>query len=339
MFYHGGNLSAARRFFPDAPEPWLDLSTGINSVSYPINAIDAATWRRLPEADDIRGLESIAAAAYGAADAASVVAAPGTQALIQGLPNLIPARKVGILGFTYAEHARAWSRAGAEVSQLADLVTADRFDVVVVVNPNNPDGCLIPMSELHALAGRLAAHGGTLIVDEAFMDVLPPSMSLVPALPAEGAVVLRSFGKTYGLAGLRLGFAVADNRLASRIRDALGPWAVSGPSIAIGRQALSDHTWLLETTGRLERDAARLDALLRSAGLDPIGGTPLFRLVHHIEARAWFVRLGRRGILVRAFTEKPIWLRFGLPGTKEAWALLEARLEGLSSSADRYTNP
>ena len=76
VVYHGGALDAARRRFPDAPRPWLDLSTGINAVPYPLGAISAEAWTRLPDASALAALESAASAAYGA-PAAQIVAGPG----------------------------------------------------------------------------------------------------------------------------------------------------------------------------------------------------------------------------------------------------------------------
>ena len=127
--------------------------------------------------------------------------------------------------------------------------------------------------------------------------------------------MLRSFGKTYGLAGLRLGFAVSNADICARLRSLLGPWAVSGPALEVGRAALSDDAWLETAKRRLAKDAARLDTLLTARGLAVVGGTPLFRLASHPSADRIADTLGRHGILVRAFDYEPTWLRFGLPGS------------------------
>lgn len=324
---HGGNLAAARARFKGAPEPWLDLSTGINPIPYPIPPLPASAWTRLPEADAVAALEAAAARAYGAADPATVVAAPGTQALIQLLPRLIPARDVRILGFTYAEHARCWSRQGATVKAVDRPVGLAGADVAVIVNPNNPDGRLVAPDGLAGLARQTPRT--TFVIDEAFADVLGPGASLVSKLPAK-AVILRSFGKTYGLAGLRLGFAVTTRPLAERLREAFGPWAVSGAAIAIGAAALADPAWLNEATARLTRDAGRLDDLLAGAGFVPAGGTPLFRFVRTDDAAGAFTALARQGILVRRFEAQPGVLRFGLPGPEEEWGVLAERLAALA---------
>jgi cobalamin biosynthesis protein CobC len=323
---HGGRLIEARRMFPGAPEPFLDLSTGINPVPYPLPTFGTDCFTRLPEPEAETALLSAATAAYGAIDPSLLAAAPGTQILIDLLPRLWPAETVAVLGPTYAEHAHAWSKIGANVATVADIAALEDASVAVVCNPNNPDGRRIAPDRLLALADRLHAGGGLLVVDEAFADLEDDDLSLAPALPHPATIVLRSFGKTYGLAGVRLGFALGAPARATQIRDALGPWAVSGPAIAVGCLALADRNWLDATKARLERDRSRLDALLSLAGLRVIGGTLLFRLGESPSAAAIFKHLGHAGILVRRFAAQPAWLRVGLPGSPEAWQRLEAAI-------------
>jgi cobalamin biosynthetic protein CobC len=324
--YHGGNINLARVRFPDAPRPWIDLSTGINPLPWPIGEIAPSAWTRLPEPADVAALETTARIAYRAGPAAEIVAAPGTQSLIQWLARIVPARRVGVLGVTYGEHATCWRAAGAEVATIDTLTELSGFDAGVVVNPNNPDGRLLRPDALADAARALARRGGLLIVDEAFMDAFPIADSLVPGLPDEGAVVLRSFGKIYGLAGVRLGFAIAPPRLAASLRQAIGPWAVSGPAIEIGRRALKNTAWLAAAVARLRDDASRLDRLLQAAGFTIAGGTPLFRLTARDDAGAWFERLCQAGILTRPFLARTDWLRFGLPRSREEWTRLGAAL-------------
>lgn len=326
---HGGDLASARVRFGDPSEGWLDLSTGINPVAYPIPPLPADAWTRLPDPAALARLEAAAASAFGAADPAMVVAAPGTQALIQLLPRLIAARRVAVVGFTYQEHAASWADRGAEVVGVADPLDATAADVAVVVNPNNPDGRVVAGAELRATAAALRAHGGALVVDEAFVD-LTPAASIVPELPPEGTVVLRSFGKTYGLAGVRLGFAVAAPALAAEIRRALGPWPINGPALAVATAAYGDAAWRRSAAARLERDTARLDNLLGAAGFTLIGGTLFYRLVAHPDAAGWHDQLGRAGILTRAFPQRPNWLRFGLPGDEAGWRRLEQALRPIA---------
>lgn len=312
---HGGGLIAAQRLFPDAPKPWLDLSTGINPHAYPVGELARECWTRLPEADDIAALEAVAAQTYGARDAAGVVAAPGAQSLIQLLPFVCPARNVAVLAPTYAEHAYRWRRSGAEVREVDAPDTEVDCDVVVAVHPNNPDGRVLSIDAIARIADRQTARGGLLVLDESFADVLPDEASFIPHMGARNVVVLRSFGKFYGLAGVRLGFAVASPALAARLRDALGPWPVSGAAVAVGQRALSDRSWRTAMRRRLIEDTTQLDDLLRAAGLHVLGGTPLFRLIETKDAQALWRRLGECGILVRAFADAPHRLRFGVPGS------------------------
>jgi cobalamin biosynthetic protein CobC len=324
---HGGRLDLARRLFPDAPLPWIDLSTGVSPYPYPLPDVPMEAYIRLPDAEAQSVLEAVAARAYRAAAGAELVAAAGVQALIQCLPRIFPARRVAILGLTYEEHAVAWRAGGATVERVLQTEELAHAEVGVVVNPNNPDGRLEPAERLAALAKRLAERGGLLVVDEAFID-LAPAQSLAPFAGAPGLVVLRSFGKAFGLPGLRLGFALCDEALAARLRAALGPWSVCGPALAIGGLALSDESWLVARAAQLGKDVARLDALLKEAQLDIVGGTALFRLARCPGGAGWwFAHLGRCGILTRGFGERPDWLRFGLPATPEAWERLAQALE------------
>jgi len=315
---HGGDLGAVRRRFPQAPEPWLDLSTGINPVAYPLGAIAAEAWSRLPGRADEEALRAVAAERFGVRDRAMIVAAPGTQALIQLLPRLMAKARVAVVGPTYEEHEVSWRRQGHDVTVVEEFARTDGCDVAVVVNPDNPTGRLLSATELRTRQAML-------VVDEAFIDFLPTTASLAGDLPSN-AIVLRSFGKTYGLAGLRLGFAVAQPDLAARLREELGPWAISGPALAIGTAALADTAWLQSTAARLKDDSERLDALLTKAGFALLGGTPLFRLAQHEEAAKVVERLGRQGIHVRAFPHQPCWLRFGLPGSDTAFRRLAIAL-------------
>lgn len=317
---HGGDLSAIRARFPNAPEPWIDLSTGINPVPYPMPMLSAEAWTRLPMRAQEEALIAAAARRYGVPDPATIVAAPGTQALIQTLPRLLPPSRVAILGPTYEEHEICWRRQGHEVSTVADPDQAADAEVAVVVNPDNPRGRLLAADELPS-PSRL------LVVDEAFIDLLAPACSLAGALPPR-TIVLRSFGKTYGLAGLRLGFAIAGHELAEKLHGEFGPWAVSGPALEIGRAALDDDAWLSATAERLTVDRQRLDEILIEAGFVILGGTPLFCLARHPEAPAMVERLGRRGIHVRSFRQQPTWLRFGLPGSDDAFERLRACFNG-----------
>jgi cobalamin biosynthetic protein CobC len=301
---HGGDLKAAEARWGKPDAGWLDLSTGVNPWPYPLPAIPAEAWTRLPGAAADLALRQAAARAYGVPGPDWVLPAPGTGALIQWLPRLTPHSDVAVVGPTYGEHAAAWRAAGHLVREVADLQAAQGADVTVIVNPNNPDGRLV---EPRTVAG----HPGFLAVDEAFGEVAPAFSAVSHLRP--GMVVLRSFGKFYGLAGLRLGFALALPETLAPVAAALGPWSVSGPAQIVGAAALSDTAWATATRAHLASMAARLDAVLTGARLEVTGGTDLFRLASHPDAPVLYDRLGRAGILVRAFAGRPHLLRIGLP--------------------------
>ncbi|WP_448187456.1 threonine-phosphate decarboxylase CobD [Azospirillum sp. sgz301742] len=308
---HGGDLDAARAAFPDAPAPWVDLSTGINPWPYPLPTIPDTAWTRLPGHAEEKALRAAAAAYYGAPSTGHAAAGPGSQALIQLLPRLRGQGTVSVLGPTYAEHARAWAAAGHAVRTVARIEDLDG-DVAVIVNPNNPDGRIVGRDGLLALGRRFAARGGWLVVDEAFADVTPQA-SIADAADQPGLIVLRSFGKFFGLAGVRLGVALAAPALAAAIRDAFGPWAVPGPALAVATRAFLDESWIAAMRRRLADASADLDLWLSRLGLSVEGGTSLYRLARHTHATQIVNALGRSGVLVRRFEDHPEWLRFGLP--------------------------
>lgn len=325
MVPHGGDLAAAEARWGRPARGWLDLSTGINPMPYPVPAIDPAAWHRLPQHDRLRRLLETARSGYGAPADAPVVAAPGTQILIQLLPRLRPGARVAILGPTYGEHAACWAAEGAAVTAVGSLGEVAAAEAVVLVNPNNPDGRIIDSGRLLALAEGLSARGGLLVVDEAFAEVTPGA-SIAAEVGRPGLLILRSFGKFFGLAGIRLGFALGAAAEIDRLARWLGPWAVPGPAIEIGIAALSDREWQDETRARLSAAAVRLTGLLTARGFADRGGTDLFRLVEHPEAAEVWDRLGRAGILVRPFPDRPRLLRFGLPGNKAGFDRLAAAL-------------
>src|SRR6202161_706740 len=250
---HGGNLTSARCLFPDAPEPFIDLSTGINPNPYPLPDLPAELFARLPDAAATGRLAAAAATSYGAPSAAHVVAAPGTQSLLPLIAGLARRGRAAILTPTYNEHARAARLAGHNVIETRESAALGDADLAIVTNPNSPDGRLIEQEALLALAAKLRARGGVLVVDEAFMDVGLPGFSLAGDVGRGNLVVLRSFGKFFGLAGLRLGFALLDPPSAVRLAAMLGPWAVSGPALVIGTAALADTAWIEAARAGLDR--------------------------------------------------------------------------------------
>ncbi|MEK9671023.1 MAG: threonine-phosphate decarboxylase CobD [Rhodospirillaceae bacterium] len=322
---HGGDLGWAADAYRRHVSDWLDLSTGINWLAYTVPPVPDAAWRELPAKGALEGLCAAAADVYGAGAGTAVVAAPGTQAIIQAPPALNRPARVTILGPTYFEHEKCWRGAGVPVEASADLPPLDRS--VVVDNPNNPDGRIVSPERLADWAGRAARAGHVLIVDEAFADVTP-EVSLAPHLPLPNVVVLRSFGKFYCLAGLRLGFALGGDRLIRDLEARLGPWAVSGPALAVRRAAFADAAWAAEARRRLAGDRAQLESMIAGAGLDIAGSTDLFVLGAGSRAPLVWEALARSDILVRRFIDRPDYLRFGLPGPEDEWRRLADALNG-----------
>ncbi|MFW8634979.1 threonine-phosphate decarboxylase CobD [Cribrihabitans pelagius] len=306
---HGGNLSAAIAAYGGRPARWIDLSTGINPQPYPLPHFTAADWAALPDAAALPDLERAARAFWNVPPGAAVLAAPGASALIAALPALAAPRWVRIAPPTYNEHAAAFEAHGWKTRRDGPA------EALVAVHPNNPDGRLWQPGELQA---------PFTVIDESFCDTCP-KQSLIAMAARPGVVVLKSFGKFWGLAGLRLGFAIGDPELIAKLAAWQGPWAVSGPALRTGRLALEDQAWAAETRARLAGDARRLDDLLTRKGARILGGTDLFRLCEVPDAAAWQDRLAAAQIWSRIFPYSRTFLRLGLPPA-DGWDRLEAAL-------------
>nr|WP_319528672.1 threonine-phosphate decarboxylase CobD [Pseudomonas laurentiana] len=318
MLEHGGRLQRAIQQYGIAQEHWLDLSSGIAPWPFSVPPIPLRAWARLPETDD--GLEQAAAEYYGVTHLLPVA---GSQAAIQALPRLRRTGKVGVLSPCYAEHAEGWRRAGHRVRELDETQVdhyLDSLDVLVVVNPNNPTGRVVSPEQLLSWHARLALHGGWLLVDEAFMDNTP-AQSITAHADRPGLIVLRSFGKFFGLAGVRLGFVVAERQLLQLLAEQLGPWAISGPTRVLGQACLQDRVAHQLQIERCADASRRLARLLESVGLPPSGGCDLFQYLVTEHAAHIHEFMARRGILLRLF-EQPASLRFGLPDTEDDWQRL-----------------
>lgn len=335
MLEHGGRLRKAAKEYGIDKADWLDLSTGIAPWAWPIPEIPAAAWQRLPEADD--GLEPAACVYYGVAQALPV---PGSQAAIQALPRLRSSGKVGVLSPCYAEHAHAWRSAGFLVREVLEHEVdffLDSLDVLVVVNPNNPTGLMLTPERLLKWQGRLAQRGGWLVIDEAFMDNTP-DLSLAAHANMPGLIVLRSFGKFFGLAGVRLGFVLAEPRLLKLLANEIGPWAVSGPTRIIGEACLKDIAGHVAQRTRTEQASERLAQLLTHCALPPKGGCALFQWLITPHAQLLHTFCAQRGILLRVFlSDNPnnSSVRLGLPADETQWQRLETALREFNQDLSR----
>lgn len=334
---HGGRVRAAATRYQIALDQWLDLSTGINPQAWPVPAIPAACWARLPEDED--DLQQ-AAQQYYATEQLLPVA--GSQAAIQALPQLRAYARVAVLDPGYAEHAMAWQRAGHRVeavtTQQLEAVIA-QVDVLVLIHPNNPTAARFARDQLLDWHAQLHARGGWLVVDEAFIDATP-EFSLCADSARPGLIVLRSLGKFFGLAGARVGFVCAEASLLARLQLLLGPWTIATPARWLASRALRDTTWQRNTRQTLNTASARLHALLSQHGLQPTAGCALFQWVCTTQAARLHQALAQQAILTRLF-ETPASLRFGLPGTAADWAHLQHALSDITAATtdDRLACP
>lgn len=323
---HGGALDIMRAAFPQAPQPWIDLSTGVNPWPYPKTHVTPDALARLPTRAALDACREAMADAIGA-QPDRLLLAPGSEFLIRLLPSVIRLRTVAVLWPSYSDHDEVWRNAGADVQPTADpLACADSADALVICNPNNPDGAAFDPDELDRVRKILAARGGWLIVDEAYAD-LDPLLSLASMGGEDGLIVFRSFGKFYGLAGVRLGAVIAPKPVRRALAKRLGSWAVSGAALEIGARAYGDRVWQDQTRVKLEKACKRLDAILADRGLNPVGGTTLYRYVETEHAHTLWRRLAARGVYVRRFDWSTHHLRIGLPRGAEAEVRLKTALE------------
>lgn len=323
---HGGALDAMQRMFPQAPTPWLDLSTGINPFSYQVRIANVDSARHLPTRESYRRCQNDMAEAL-LAPQQYLLLAPGSELLIRLLPTVIRPKSIAILERSYGDHSRVWQAEGCDVVEHRDpLELADRVNAVVVCNPNNPDGRSFGREALETARSALADRGGWLIIDEAYAD-LDPALSLAPVGGSPGLIILRSFGKFFGLAGLRLAGLLAPQELIDAMSQRLGVWPVSGPALEAGVQAYADLEWQRATRERLARTRQRLDEILANAGFHNVTGTDLFALVHTNGAMGLWQRLAEQGIYVRRFAWSDEHVRIGLPQNREAEDRLERALQ------------
>lgn len=318
--YHGGKLDAARRIFGDGPAPWIDLSTGINPDNWPIAKAPAFDWRALPGDAQLMALEQSAADYFGV-DPAHLCALPGSEAGLRLLGALLPGELLHGAA-CYRTHRDIYPDSRAFVPGEADPAGK----ILLLGNPNNPDGHVMDRMMLDGLLQRQTESGGWLVLDEAYADCLPDVSMTHRVEDGQRLILFRSFGKFFGLAGLRLGFVIGPRALVARFRTRLGSWPISTAALVIGATAYADRGWIAAMRRELARQATAMDAVLHAHGFDPQGACPLFRLIAMQDAMALFERLARQAILTRPFDENRHWLRLGLPQGVEGLARLDRAL-------------
>ncbi len=308
--YHGGALDDAIAQYGGEADDWLDLSTGINPYAYPITNISDLSWTQLPQRLAIDNLIKAAQIAYNC-EGRELIVANGTQIFIENLPRILAKSSIAIVSPTYEEHSHNWKKCGHEVFCIENLDEASKAEHLLIVNPNNPTGKLYTPEQLYQCAKR---QKGMLIIDEAFMDITP-EMSMAAA-KLDNLIILRSFGKFFGLGGARIGFMLANPMLLNKMQSYIALWAVSGASIDVATQALSDLIWQTNMRKKLKSDMQNMQDVLIENKFKIIGSTHLFCLVFTPHAHKYFDKLANKHILVRKFSQNPTILRFGLATPK-----------------------
>ena len=325
---HGGQLSRVAEQFNIPEENWLDLSTGIAPFSYPIPVIPLKIWQDLPTIP--KSLIDVAKDYYQA-DYCWPLA--GSQQLIEKLPALWnnkinsqdPQRikhaylpKVG-----YKEHQQAWFKAGYQLHfYQAELPTdIETNSVVVVINPNNPLTDTFSIAQLIELQKQCFVQQALLIIDEAFADIFSPAFSFVSHLskipPTLNVLVLRSFGKFFGLAGLRVGFVCSGQEWNTLIQQSSGPWAVNGPALFVTEKALKDKQWQAAQVERLQQQSDAMQVLLKQyLPVKCIRANALFITVFLDNAAAVYQQLCQKALYVRLTDENDA-LRIGITNNSQ----------------------
>ena len=331
---HGGQLIELAKTYDKPISSWLDISTGIAPFSYPPPKIPKKSWRRLPEINE--NLHNIIRDYYRCEFSAI---SNGSQAAIMSLPGLWKSKiRKPITVFLpihgYKEHALAWEKNDCNIcwydDNLPDIKALDADCVLVVINPNNPTGKLFEREVLLEYQTAIERLGGLLIIDEAFMDCVQPSQSMSTHVKLGNTIVLRSFGKFFGLAGVRLGFVIANQDWVTRISEIQGPWTVNGPALFIASKALADKGWQEKQQSRLKRQSKSLCQVMQECfkhdSYHWISGTNLFQTIRFKTSTAaefWYKSLCERQIYVRIFEDNNA-LRFGIPNPKELIRLRNA---------------
>lgn len=316
---HGGNKNEAARAYGIEPAEMIDLSTGISPNPYPLSLsqLDLSDLIELPQEDKAASLKNIMRKAWSVPDSAEIALASGSGALISLIPHIHKGdmRQVYCPEPAYSEHPMAWQRAGFrmipyEAGTIPEIYL-NKTAAIIAVQPGNPMGhCASPDAWLE-LMEKAAAHKVMIIMDEAFIDLMP-EQSLVPYLGRKGLIVIRSFGKFYGLAGVRLGAAIGHPDDITALEDLLGPWPVSAMAVQFAAEAMSDHGWADDQRDWCATQMASLKKELMARGITIIGGTDLYVLIEIEDAKTLQDKLARAGFWTRIFEHYPNWMRLGL---------------------------
>jgi histidinol-phosphate aminotransferase len=304
----------------------IDLAVNVRAGTPPswLAARIVASLAGLAAYPDGRPARHAVAVRHGRPDAEVLLTAGAAEAFVL-LARALRPRHAVVVHPQFTEPEAALRDAGHEVDRVL-LDAADGFrldpkavpedaDLVVVGNPTNPTSVLHPA----ALVAELARPGRTLVVDEAFMDAVPGEReSLAGTRDLPGLLVLRSLTKTWGLAGLRIGYALGEAELVAELGRAQPLWAVSTPALAAAQACVAPDALVeaAEAARRATADRAYLVARLREfSAVEVAGDTPAapFVLLRMPDAADVRLRLRELGYAVRRADTfpglGPDWLR------------------------------
>ena len=312
MKEHGGDLDRAVMEFGGKKSEWIDLSTGINPNFYPVDSIENIDIHTLPSKDDIKNLKDVAKKFYHTNGFLNVLS--GAQAAINLLPYLFPSGDVSIIEPTYNEYKQTFLNTNWKVNIVHNLKKMEGSTIAIICNPNNPDGKIFYQDDLIKLSKKV----DLLVIDESFMDLYPSlSMSNIINKNTKNIIILKSFGKFFGLAGVRLGFIISGKDISEKIENLIGPWQVSNPAIIAGIQALKDDVWIKNNIQKLKKYAYKLDILANQLNWRLVGGTYLYRLYETDSSIETQKKLAQKKIWSRIFSYSNNWIRLGIPSEKK----------------------
>jgi len=343
---HGGQLQQVAQQYNIPFCDWLDVSTGIAPINYPIPAIPLNVWQQLPQQSP-----ELVAAAKQYYQCSQLMITNGSQAIIKALPALYhqintQGRDVYLPQRGYKEHAHAWQIAGYNLhfyqTLLPEIHDLLPNSILVIINPNNPTGQFFNRQVIDHYQQQLKRLNGLLVLDEAFIDVMPSDESYCSQIASQSTdqvtgqipvqaldqaleqtsnnhcLVLRSFGKFFGLAGIRIGFLIADRFWCQKFEKVLGPWQVNGPAQVIAQHALQDTKWQhtqRKTLGKLKGAQALIfKQVFPGTILQGIHGCDLFITLSFHQpdaAKSLYHLLCQQGVYCRLSDEQDT-LRFGI---------------------------
>ncbi len=263
-FAHGGNVFAVARSLGIRPEDILDFSASINphGPAPGVRESMAAAFGSLvhyPDSDCTELREALAAQ-HGLSPGQLCVANGSTE-LIYLMPRLVEGKRALIVAPAFSEYERASTLAGWNVDflylrpregfrlslPLLEERLRERFDLLFICNPGNPAGNLRAPEETERIMDLAQAAGTFLVLDEAFIDFCEENSGKLMAVRSGNCVVLRSMTKFYALPGLRLGYAIASERVIGRLARLRAPWSVNTPAQAAGFASLADAGYREQT--------------------------------------------------------------------------------------------